>query len=121
MKENEEPLNIEGWVVRVRKPDGGGPHPVILLLHGWTGDENSMWIFTPRLPKDTFLIAPRGIYKSPTGGYGWHPHSEDELPHVDEFQPVIKELFALLTPSHFEEANLSNIRIVGFSQGAALT
>ncbi len=45
-------LQIEHWTVRVRKPEGEGPHPVMLLLHGWMGDENAMWVFASRLPKN---------------------------------------------------------------------
>jgi hypothetical protein len=41
----------------MREPEDTGPHPVMALIHGWTGDE-FMWIFANRLPKDQLLIAP---------------------------------------------------------------
>lgn len=114
-----ELIEVEGWVCRVRRPAGPGPHPVMLLVHGWTGDENVMWIFTPRLPKDALLIAPRGLHPAPGGGYGWHP-DRGRWPVVEDFRPVIDRLLGLLTPANFPEADLKRVHLVGFSQGAAL-
>ena len=70
-----ETLEIDGWVFRRRIPSGRGPHPLILMLHGWTGDEHAMWIFASRLPAEAMLLAPRGLHDTPYGGYAWHPHT----------------------------------------------
>ena len=70
---NAEMRQLDGWVLRQRTPEGPGPHPLMLLLHGWTGDENAMWIFANRLPKNVLLVAPRGIYPTALGGYSWQP------------------------------------------------
>jgi phospholipase/carboxylesterase len=111
---------IDGWVLRQRIPHAPGPHPLILMLHGWTGDEASMWVFASRLPKEAMLVSPRGLYPAPMGGYGWHVHKEGDWPWVDDFQPAIEALQQLLTPDYFPQAGLSRIWLVGFSQGAAL-
>ncbi len=111
---------IDDWVIRVREPAGKGPHPVLLLLHGWTGDENSMWIFTSRLPNDFYLIAPRGQYFSPLGGYSWQTNREKPWPSIDEFRPSVDALLKLLTPANFPSGDFSKFRLAGFSQGAAL-
>ena len=66
-------IEINDWVLRVREPEGDGPHPVVLLIHGWTGDENSMWIFASRLPEHYLLIALRGLHEAPIGVYSWYP------------------------------------------------
>ena len=113
--------NIGDWVVRTRQPPGEGPHPVLLLLHGWTGDENSMWIFASRLPEDAYLIAPRGLYRTKLGGYGWQAQGSHFWPSVDDFHPAIERLLHLLQPKNFPGADLKDLRIAGFSQGAALT
>lgn len=119
MKFEQKTRELDGWTVRYRKPVGGGPFPVILMLHGWTGDENAMWVFASRLPKDSYLIAPRGLYKTPLGGYGWHEHKSKVWPWVDDFQPAMGALQELLTEKHFPEASFASIDLVGFSQGAA--
>jgi phospholipase/carboxylesterase len=113
-------MNINDWVVRVRVPDDGEMHTVILLLHGWTGDENAMWVFASRLPRKCMLIAPRGPYLTPLGGYGWHPYRSKAWPWVDDFRPTVDALNELLQQKNFLQAEFSNFHIVGFSQGAAL-
>lgn len=119
-----ESIQINDWVVRVRVPDGVGPFPVILLLHGWTGDENSMWIFARGLPDDYLLIAPRALYESPIGGYSWYPMKDGQKwPNVDDFKPAVRALWELLEnwPASAPPAGFANLRLAGFSQGAALT
>ena len=117
---NRMDCQTSDWVIRQQSPPGDGPHRVILLLHGWTGDENSMWVFTPRMPKNAFLIAPRGLYLSPLGGYAWHPDLENAIPWVDDFRSAVDALQEILTPACFPTADFSNLSVVGFSQGAAL-
>lgn len=117
--------HLANWHLRLRIPDGEGPHPVILMLHGWTGDENAMWIFNSRLPKDALLIAPRGLYGTPLGGYGWHTYQNGVWPIVEDFRPSVNALIELLTPEYFMNLDIdisrfSSTHIVGFSQGAAL-
>jgi phospholipase/carboxylesterase len=114
-------LEIDDWVVRVRTPQISGLHPVVLMLHGWTGDEESMWIFASRLPETAMLIAPRGLYTSRLGGYSWQSQSVNGWPGVEDFEPAIDKLLDLLKPENFPAGDFSNFRIVGFSQGAALT
>ena len=113
-------VEIDGWVVRQRAPAGDGLHPLVLMLHGWTGDENSMMVFATRLPKDAWLVSPRGLYSAPLGGYSWHTHKSKAWPWVDDFYPALESLQSLLIPQNFPSADLSSLRLVGFSQGAAL-
>lgn len=117
----EESLEIDGWVFRQRVPQGEGPHPVVLMLHGWTGDEHAMWIFASRLPAEAMLLAPRGLYSTPYGGYGWHPHKAKSWPWIDDFQPSIEALRLILTEEYFPRADFLDLSLLGFSQGAALS
>lgn len=116
-----ETVEISSWIVRLRQPVGDGPHPVVLMLHGWTGDEKAMWVFAPRLLKHAVLISPRGLFSTPLGGYGWHEHQLGLLPQVSDFRPAVDALLDLLRPQNFPGADLGRIHLAGFSQGAALS
>jgi phospholipase/carboxylesterase len=113
-------IEINGWKIRQRVPVGASRFPVLLLLHGWTGDENVMWVFASRLPHDVILLSPRGLYPAPQGGYGWQPHVTETWPTVDDFRPAVNALRDLLISKNFSMADFSKLRLVGFSQGAAL-
>ena len=111
---------IGNWVVKERRPEGEGPHPLILLLHGWTGDEQSMWVFASRLPDYYWLAAPRGLYPAQMGGFNWVQARELAFPQVKDFQPAVEALLELLSPDNFPGAELDRFFLAGFSQGAAL-
>jgi phospholipase/carboxylesterase len=120
MQNETEVREIGDWVVRLRVPEGNGPHPVLVMLHGWTGNENAMWIFVRRLPENCMLIAPRGLYETPLGGFGWQPETGQGWPEVDDFRPSIDRLLEFLNTDNFPQGNLSQFRLIGFSQGSAL-
>lgn len=120
MSNDSQIVTIDGVTVRLRVPEGSAICPVILLLHGWTGDENSMWIFVSRFPKDHLLILPRGLFPAPSNGYGWHPQLQGDSPQVEDFTPSVMRLLDILTPVNFPRGNISSIHLAGFSQGAAL-
>jgi phospholipase/carboxylesterase len=111
---------IGDWVLKERRPAGQGPFRFHLLLHGWTGDENSMDIFSKTLPADTWLVAPRGVYVSALGGYSWFRDQGKTWPWVDDFRPAIEALFDLMELKKFPGANFERVDLMGFSQGAAL-
>ncbi|RPI33234.1 MAG: hypothetical protein EHM70_06620 [Chloroflexota bacterium] len=134
MNDDVRSLTIDEWVVRWRPPlDGQAPQPVLMLLHGWKGDENVMWIFASRLPSDALIIAPRAIYATPDGGFGWHLQRGETPFRVEDFSPAVEALLAFLpelqgrieaemapvTPSG-QLFDFSSINWLGFSQGAAL-
>jgi len=123
MKEELKTLETQNWTIRYRLPDGDGPHPVIWLLHGWTGDEDSMWIFASRLPEKLLLLAPRGLYPTSVGGYSWYSMADNKVwPQVDDFRTAIDELCLLMSgwPAQAPSADFSRFRMAGFSQGGAL-
>ncbi len=115
-----EPRKINNLVIQERIPEGEGPFPVFLLLHGWTGDETSMGIFASRLPGNALLLAARGLYESPLGGYSWQARREGGWPAVEDFREAIQALTGILTARYFPQGDFSQLRLVGFSQGAAL-
>jgi phospholipase/carboxylesterase len=113
-------ITIDHWIMRIHRPEGEGPFPVFLMLHGWTGDENSMWVFTPRLPDQALLIAPRGIYKAKNSGYSWHPEINKTFPWMIDFNPAVDILLTTITNGNFPEGDFSKLHLLGFSQGTAL-
>lgn len=111
---------VSGWSVSQFSPEGNGPHPVLLLIHGWTGDENVMWIFARRLSQKFLMIAPRGLYPSPGGGYGWQKDIQAGFPDYTQLQPSAEHLLEWLNTDHFSTADFDRLAAIGFSQGAAL-
>jgi phospholipase/carboxylesterase len=114
-----ESISIDGWVMRIHRPLGAGPFPVLLMLHGWTGDENSMWVFEHRLPHNALLIAPRGLFITDNGGYSWQATQSGRWAMLSDFQPAVQKVFTTINDRIFPEGDYSRLHVIGFSQGAA--
>jgi phospholipase/carboxylesterase len=117
---DEKVITINDWVIRMQRPEGNGPFGVWLMLHGWTGDENSMWIFAPSLPKQAIKLAPRGLFTTQEKGYSWHAAISKPWPWMDDFQPAVNALLELVSGKNFPDGDFSQLHLIGFSQGAAL-
>jgi phospholipase/carboxylesterase len=113
-------ITIEDWVMRIWRPEGRGPFSVIIMLHGWTGDENSMWVFAPRLPKNALIIAPRGLFSTKASGYSWHPELPKQWPSMNDFQPTVEKLFSTISGENFPDGDFSQLHLMGFSLGTAM-
>lgn len=113
-------VEIDNWIIRQRLPASNEAHKLMLLLHGWTGDENSMWIFANRIPQNYKIISPRGPFRTPLGGYGWGNQSIKGWPTMDDFQPVVEDLVELLGSREIRDNQSNSFSVMGFSQGAAL-
>ena len=112
-----------GWIMRIRPASQTPPSKVILLVHGWTGDERSMEVFTRGLPPDFLLLYPRGPVQAPAGGYGWVDRAEGGgLTHFLDLIPVCQRLITDID-QRLAELGLNHppLRVAGFSQGAAVT
>jgi phospholipase/carboxylesterase len=125
MLDNLVDLSIGDWVLKARIPDGDGPHPVILLVHGWTGDERSMWVFGPRMPRNALLVAMRAPYISnhpEIGGYSWVTDRVDGWSNLADFAPALDAFSSLVAelPAHLD-GDFGHFGLMGFSQGAAFS
>ncbi len=111
----------DGWTFRIQPPQGSSPAPLLVLLHGWTGDENVMWIFARRLPRRYWMVAPRAPLPAPGGGYGWLASGQGIHASIHDFSPAVEGLIQRLdhwaAQNHVDAVQFS---LVGFSQGAAL-
>ncbi len=115
-------LNHNGWILRVR-PATQQPGRFLLLLHGWTGDENSMWLFTRRLSPDLWIAAPRAPHIAPEGGYSWRPLQSGTwgLPSLSDLQPAAEAVLRLVDEvSASAGVDAAQFDVAGFSQGGAL-
>ena len=109
---------FEDWTLRVR-PGSGRDARVMLLLHGWTGDENSMWAFARDLPASAWLIAPRAPYLA-ASGYSWRVKGSG-WPSYDDLRPSAPLLLDLVDRWSIANAVESReVDLLGFSQGAAM-
>ncbi len=108
--------------MRVQPPQpGSAPNPVLVLIHGWTGDEKSMWVFTRRLSRSFWKIAPRGPIPAPDGGFGWHSDTNNLPIRLADFRPTVENLLKRLDDwARENQADAGKINLLGFSQGAML-
>lgn len=112
---------FENWTLRIRPPQTPSAKHILLMLHGWQGDENSMWVFARNFPADCWIVAPRAPYTAREAGYSWRAPGHG-WPTVDNLRPSVQALIALLdawAPANGLDA--SQVDVTGFSQGAALT
>ena len=110
------------WIYRFH-PATGVPSRLLLLLHGWTGDENSMWVFTRKLPAQVAILAPRGVYIAPEGGYTWREIQPGKkgFPRVEEFRQSAEALVRFVDEWSSSSGVIADqFDLIGFSQGAAL-
>ena len=62
----------------IYEPPGDGPHPTLLVLHGWGANALDLLGLAPHLAAGRFLVlCPQGPVQTPLGpgmvGYGWYP------------------------------------------------
>ena len=118
-----ELLEFRDWILRFR-PAQSTPARLLLMIHGLSGDENSMWIFARNLPGNVAVVAPRGIYLARDGGYTWRKVTPDMqgLPGIEELRPSVDALIGFVDDwSKTVGITANQIDLIGFSQGAALT
>jgi phospholipase/carboxylesterase len=118
-----ELLEFRDWRFRFR-PAESTPSRLLLMIHGLSGDENSMWIFARNLPGNVAVVAPRGIHLAREGGYTWRKVRPDMqgLPVIEELRPSADALIGFVDDWSKTVGIIANqIDLIGFSQGAALT
>ena len=120
MKVENELTTFDNWTLRVRPGTG---RQILLLLHGWTGDENSMSIFAGHFPEKYWVLSPRAPYSANPKGYSWRaPTSRGSWPTFDLLRPSADALIALVNQwSASKDLDADSIDVAGFSQGGALT
>lgn len=116
-------IQFQDWTLRIR-PAVGTPARVMLMLHGWTGDENSMWVFGRDLPPQYLLLAPRAPHAAQPSGYSWRPLVEGThgRPSAEMMRPSADSLIRLVDEyCAAVGVDASQFDVMGFSQGAVMT
>lgn len=121
---NTSLIQFNTWTLRIREA-AVQPSRLLLLIHGLTGDENSMWVFTRNLPAHFWMVAPRAPYKAEPGGYSWREKfdsSEFGRPTIEQLRPRADELIRLVD-EYAASAGIdaTTFDVMGFSQGAAMS
>jgi phospholipase/carboxylesterase len=115
-------ISFNGWTLRVHASRSVNPR-LLLLLHGWTGDENSMWLFTRRLSSVYWMIAPRAPHPAEPEGFSWRSlvPSSFGFPAFEDLAPAAGGLLRLVDEySASVGVNAAQFDLMGFSQGAAM-
>ena len=121
--ETETRLDSYGqWIFRLR-PARREPGHLVLLLHGWTGDEDSMWILARNLPDRHIALAPRAPFSAPEGGFSWRDIQPGSwgFPSLEDLRPAAEALLEFVDGwSASAGVDAGRMDLLGFSQGAAM-
>lgn len=125
---NTSLIQFNDWTLRVREATER-PARLLLMLHGYTGDENSMWVFAKDLPAHYWMIAPRAPHPSGMTGYSWRPPQAGTFgrPSLESLLPAAEALIRLVdevqASAGIEASPGRDQRfdVMGFSQGAAMS
>lgn len=110
----------------IYEPDGDGPHPTMLTLHGRGANALDLLGLAPHLCNGKFLmICPQGPLETPIGpstvGYAWYPMTMGGPPDVGAILSSKEKL------QHFLDAclkrypiDVKKLVILGFSQGGVM-
>ena len=125
-------ISFENWTLRVRESkhrfDNAQREPsprLMLMIHGFTGDENSMWVFGRDLPSEYWIIAPRAPQASRggSGGYSWRPAEFDNMDQLGlaQLRDSAKALLQFVDEySASVKVDSSLFDVMGFSQGGVM-
>ena len=120
---NTELIEFENWTLRIRKTSHPSPR-LLLMIHGFTGDENSMWVFARDLPTHYWIIAPRAPHIGEPSGYSWRPPHFRTLdrPSLEQLRPAAEALIKLVDAYQLSAGiDVRVFDVMGFSQGAAMS
>jgi phospholipase/carboxylesterase len=117
-----EILTFKDWTFRLRRAQAR-PERLLILLHGWMGDENSMGVLAHNLTPSYTILSPRAPFKAPEGGYSWREIKPGTwgMASLEDLQPAAEALLAFVDEwSIMAGMNPLQFDLMGFSQGAAL-
>jgi phospholipase/carboxylesterase len=116
-------ISFQNWTLRIRESKQPS-NRLMLLIHGFTGDENSMWVFGRDLPPRYWIVAPRAPYPGEPGGYSWRPIQFENMNQLslDQLRASAEALIQLVD-EYAASARIDPrlFDVMGFSQGGAMS
>ena len=115
---------INPFYFRVFKNDQSKSNKVYKFIHGWSGNEKSMSIFTSAISEYKYVIFPRGPLKIAEDQYSWVDIRNNAKPDFRDYADISTKLetsFNELQRYLEIPENDNKINLIGFSQGAAIS
>ncbi len=115
---------INPHVFHVKQPSEINSNQIYCLIHGWSGNEKSMTIFSPSIPADSMIIFPRGPMQIGKNSFAWADIRNDLKPNFEEYARIAKVLLSSIQEllSNSQRSSIhEKINLMGFSQGAAIS
>ena len=110
----------------IYEPPGDGPHPTLLVLHGWGANAFDLLGLAPHLCAGRFLVlCPQGPVQTPIGpgavGYGWYPLVPGAAPAPHELRTARDHIVRFLDAAADRyPIDHKKLAVVGFSQGGVM-
>jgi phospholipase/carboxylesterase len=108
------------------EPDGEGPHPTLLALHGWGANALDLLGLAPLVAGGRFLVlCPQGPVTTPiapnVNGHGWFPITMDAPPDPVAFERGLQAITVFLAAvrDRYPVAP-DKLALLGFSQGGVM-
>src|SRR5262245_4779572 len=108
------------------EPQGDGPHPTLLILHGWGANALDLLGIAPYLCGGKFFVlCPQGPLQVPLGGssvgYGWFPITMGGPFDLKAMLSAREGLRKFLTDAERRyPINNRKLAVLGFSQGGVM-
>lgn len=108
----------------VQVPDGKGPHPLLIVLHGW-GQVAGQFVkvFEPLTKKGILVAAPQAAHQFYTQmeerrvGFSWLTRYQRDQ-SVSDFVAYMEQFYNMLQETF--EVDTERVFILGFSQGVSM-
>jgi phospholipase/carboxylesterase len=123
-------VEATGLVHRVYLPEHPGVAPVLVMIHGRTGNSSVMWPFARAFKdKEPVILAPEAPTPDPIGGFSWWPVQSPNPTEsarinatTEDFERPLNQLSQFLrAAAEIYGFQFQRLNFVGFSQGAAMS
>lgn len=109
----------------VYEPEGDGPHPTVVALHGWGASAMDLLGLAPYLAGGRFLVlCPQGRIEVPLGpmvGYGWFPLTMGAPPDPSTFAAGVDDATRFIDAAvRRYPVDPNKLVVLGFSQGGVI-